>query len=90
MPLSFIDAAVLFVLMLGVTLIPISFGGWGVREFAVVALLASHGVAEDRALLFSVTFGLALVAGSFPGAFVWACYSPTRQKFDGAEAAHGG
>lgn len=73
------DAAVLFVLMLGVALIPVSIGGWGVREVAVVALLASHGVAPEIALSLSVTFGIVVVLGSLPGAIIWLGYSPARQ-----------
>jgi glycosyltransferase 2 family protein len=75
-PLPIWDAAVLFVLMLGIALIPVSIGGWGVREAAVVTLLASHGVAPEMALSLSVTFGLVLVVSSLPGAIVWAVYSP--------------
>jgi hypothetical protein len=65
------DAAVLFAVMIGVVLVPISIGGWGLRELAVVSLLATHGVAPERALLFSVCYGLALAVGSLPGALAW-------------------
>jgi uncharacterized membrane protein YbhN (UPF0104 family) len=68
------DAAVLFTVMIGVLLVPISIGGWGLRELAVVSLLATHGIAPERALLFSVCFGLALAVGSLPGALVWLLY----------------
>jgi hypothetical protein len=68
------DAAVLFTVMIGVVLVPISIGGWGLRELAVVSLLATHGVAPERALLFSVCFGLALAIGSLPGALAWLLY----------------
>ena len=37
--------------------------------------LCDHGVAPERALLFSVCFGLVLLVGSLPGAFVWLFYS---------------
>jgi uncharacterized membrane protein YbhN (UPF0104 family) len=69
LPLS--DAAVLFTVMIGVVIVPISISGWGLREVAVVSLLATHGVAPERALLFSVCFGLALAVGSLPGALAW-------------------
>jgi glycosyltransferase 2 family protein len=65
------DAMVLFVVMTGVVALPISIGGWGLRELAVVSLLGAHGVAAERALLFSVCFGLALAIGSLPGALAW-------------------
>ena len=69
------DAAVLFTIMIGVTLVPISVGGWGLRELAVISLLGHHGVAPEKALLFSVCFGVAFAAASLPGALVWLLYS---------------
>ena len=74
------DAAVLFTVMVGVTIVPISIGGWGLRELAVVSLLSDHGVAPANALLFSVEFGLTLAIASLPGAFTWLLYpiSPIR------------
>jgi len=65
------DAVVLFIIMTGVVVVPISIGGWGLRELAVVSVLASYGVAPERALLFSVCFGLVLAVGSLPGALAW-------------------
>ena len=72
--LPFADAAVLFTVAIGVVIVPISIGGWGLRELAVISLLAGYGVAPERALLFSVCFGLALAIGSLPGALVWLLY----------------
>lgn len=69
------DAAVLFTVMVGVAIVPISIGGWGLRELAVISLLGNYGVAPERALLFSVCFGLTLAIGSLPGAVVWLLYS---------------
>src|SRR6266568_2020447 len=68
------DAAILFTVMMGVALVPISIGGWGLRE------LADHGIAPERALLFSVQFGLTLAIASLPGALAWILYpvSPLR------------
>ena len=42
------DAAVLFTVMVGVTLLPISISGWGLRELAVVSLLGGHGIAPGK------------------------------------------
>jgi glycosyltransferase 2 family protein len=61
--------------MIGVAIIPISIGGWGLREVAVTSLLGYHGIAPERALLFSVCFGLTLAVGSLPGAVAWLFYS---------------
>ena len=70
------DAAVLFTVMIGVVLVPISIGGWGLRELAVISLLGNHGMAPEQALLFSVCFGLAWRSarclGHWPG-----CYMPS-------------
>jgi len=68
------DVVVLWTVMVGVVLMPISIGGWGLRELAVISLLATYGVAPERALLFSVCFGLALALGSLPGALAWLLY----------------
>ena len=73
--LPLLDSAALFVVMIGIALIPVSIGGWGPRELAVVALLGDHGVAPERALLFSVCFGLVFVVAALPGALVWLLYS---------------
>ena len=69
------DAAVLFVVMIGVAMVPISINGWGLRELAVVALLGRHGVNPEQALVFSVCFGLVLAVASLPGALAWMLYS---------------
>ena len=76
------DAAVLFTVMIGVIIVPISISGWGLRELAVVSLLATHGVTPERALLFSVCFGLVFAVGSLPGALVWLLYpfAPARSS----------
>jgi hypothetical protein len=72
--LSAFDCAVLFTVMVGVVLVPISVGGWEIREFAVVSLLGAHGLAPEPALLFSVCFGLVCALGALPGAVVWLVY----------------
>jgi glycosyltransferase 2 family protein len=69
------DAAVLMTIMIGVALVPISIGGWGLRELAIISLLGHHGMAPEKALLFSVSFGLAVAIGSLPGALAWLLYS---------------
>lgn len=49
------------------TLIPISIGGWGVREGAMVFLLAQAGVVADSAIALSVLFGACLILTGLPG-----------------------
>jgi hypothetical protein len=83
--LSVADCAILFTVMVGVVLVPISIGGWGLREFAVVSLLAAHGVAPERAFLFSLCFGLVFLVGALPGAIVYPLY-PLPAKAAAADA----
>jgi hypothetical protein len=78
LPLTPASAAILFTVMLGVALIPVSISGWGVRELAVTALLGQHGIPLEQSLLFSLSFGLAILIAALPGALVWATYSPGR------------
>jgi glycosyltransferase 2 family protein len=69
--LSPVDAAVLFAVMVGVTLIPFTIGGWGLRELAVVSLFGDYGLTPERALVFSMYFGIISVVASLPGALAW-------------------
>ena len=78
LPLSPLDAGVLFTAMIAAALLPVSIGGWGIREVAVTSLLQRHGVNFDQALFFSVCFGLIVLIAALPGAVVWAVYSPAR------------
>jgi hypothetical protein len=75
--LPVLDCAVLFTVMLGVALVPISVSGWGVRELAVVSLLGAHGLAE-QALIISVCFGLVTLVSVLPGLIVWLIYPVPR------------
>jgi uncharacterized membrane protein YbhN (UPF0104 family) len=71
LPLSPADAAVLFAVMIGVTLVPFTVGGWGLRELAMVSLFGNHGLTPERALVFSMYFGLTSILASMPGALAW-------------------
>lgn len=63
-------------------MVPISIGGWGVREGVLVTLLAIYDVARDGALAMSLLFGVALALASLPGAVLW-----LTTRFQSAEAA---
>jgi len=69
--LSLADAAVLFAVMIGVALVPFTVGGWGLRELAMVTLFGNHGLTPERALIFSMYFGLTSILASLPGALAW-------------------
>lgn len=79
-PLSPLDAFVLVPLVILSSAVPISIGGWGVREGAMVAALGLAGIASDKALAISVLLGLGgLIVGLF-GGLVWLA-APERANF---------
>lgn len=53
------------------SMLPISFAGWGVREGALVAVLGSLGVQTHVIVAASIAFGIAHIIASFPGLAVW-------------------
>jgi len=58
-------------IVLLVTSLPISIGGWGPRELAMVYLLGVFGVPSTEALTLSVEFGVCGTLAALPGAVVW-------------------
>ena len=68
---SLLDCIVLIPPILLVLSIPISIGGWGVREGAIVWGFALVGVPNDAALALSLLFGVAGLVVSLPGGIVW-------------------
>lgn len=53
------------------TTLPISVGGWGIREGAMVTLSGMVGVSSSAALSLSILLGLITVLISLPGGIVW-------------------
>jgi uncharacterized membrane protein YbhN (UPF0104 family) len=74
--LTRMEVALAFIVMVGISIFPVSVGGWGVREIAVVAFLSAQGVASEDALLFSVCYGIVLIAATLPGAVAWLVVRP--------------
>jgi uncharacterized membrane protein YbhN (UPF0104 family) len=69
-----ITAAECLILMQPVTLfatLPISIGGWGVREAAMVTFFGLVGVAPSAAVLLSIQLGLLAVGLSLPGGLLF-------------------
>lgn len=56
------------------SLVPVSFAGWGLREGAMVVAFRLVGVPADAALSASILFGLCLLVSSLPGAVLWLAY----------------
>jgi uncharacterized membrane protein YbhN (UPF0104 family) len=68
---SFLDCLVLIPPIVLVTTLPISIGGWGVREGAAVLAFGYVGVPAADALALSVAFGLTQIAVGLPGGALW-------------------
>ena len=54
-----------------VSMAPISFAGWGIREGAMIVGLGLAGIAAADALAVSVAFGLLQVVLAVPGGLLW-------------------
>lgn len=55
-----------------VAAIPVSLGGWGVREAALVVGASAFGIPQSEALAVSVAFGLMLLVTGMLGTLLWA------------------
>jgi glycosyltransferase 2 family protein len=54
-----------------ISMLPISVGGWGVREGLMVVALHGFGIPTEEALLPSILFGLCAVIATLPGGIFW-------------------
>jgi len=50
-----------------ISMLPISFSGWGVRESVMITGFGLLGIPTEKSLAVSITLGLALLVGSLPG-----------------------
>ena len=65
--LSVLQALALFPLVLFAALVPVSVGGWGVREGAAVLVFVPIGWTAADAVALSLLFGLTQVVAASPG-----------------------
>lgn len=65
---GFMTAALCLLL---VTMIPLSYAGWGVREVGAVWLFSAIGLSGESALAVSLLFGAALAIAALPGLPFW-------------------
>jgi uncharacterized membrane protein YbhN (UPF0104 family) len=71
-PLSFSDLLHIVPPVLALSALPLSIGGFGLREVASAALYAGSGLDAGTGVLVASTYGLLNLLGSAPGAlFVW-------------------
>jgi hypothetical protein len=68
---SFVDFLMLMPPVVLLSGLPISVGGWGVRENAMIAGLATVGVGANAALVLSVQMGGLVALLSLPGGALW-------------------
>lgn len=66
-----VDAAIIFAGILLSGMLPVSIGGWGLREAAAILLFAPLGVSPSQAASVSILYGLSLVVVGLAGGLVW-------------------
>jgi uncharacterized protein (TIRG00374 family) len=80
-----IPFAVLFALTpaaLLMAMLPISLGGWGVRELTFVYFLGAAGISAEAALSLSIAFGLLRVIVGAIGGFAWVVMNDDHFRVD--------
>lgn len=65
------DFSFLFIFVLLISTIPVSLGGWGIRENIMVIVMSSIGLHEEYALSLSIIFGLIMLLVGIPGGILW-------------------
>lgn len=68
---SLVDFLILMPPVVLLAALPISIGGWGVRENAMIMAVAPIGVAAGAALLISIQAALLANVASLPGGILW-------------------
>jgi uncharacterized protein (TIRG00374 family) len=71
MPVTFFEILYLTPFPLLASLLPVSVGGWGVREGAMVAAFSLIGVPAAKTLPASILFGVLSLLTALPGSLVW-------------------
>ena len=69
--ISFLTSFTLFPIVIFSMLMPISIAGWGVREVAMVVLLALVGISSESALALSLLYGIILTIVGLAGGILW-------------------
>jgi glycosyltransferase 2 family protein len=53
------------------SMIPITAGGWGLREGILILALQNLGISPDQAIVPSLVFGFGVMLAALPGGFIW-------------------
>jgi uncharacterized membrane protein YbhN (UPF0104 family) len=70
-PIRFVTCLVIVPPIIVSMHLPLSYGGWGIREVGAVALLPYGGVPPDAAFLMSVLYGLVILSSGLAGLVLW-------------------
>ena len=70
-PIGWLEIFVAAPASLLITMVPLSIGGWGLREGTMVAALALFQVPGEAALALSISFGLMAILINIPGGIIW-------------------
>ena len=62
------------------TLLPISVGGWGVREGLIVGIFAMTGMPLEQALAASILWGLSVIVAASLGGLLWVLSRPIAER----------
>ena len=91
-PMSYLAALVAVGVIALAALIPISVGGWGMREGTVVLVLGLFDIGPADALGISIIYGIALTIVGLLGGFawLWADRSAIGHPRDGLDEARSG
>jgi len=76
MNISLLQCVVLMQPVALVANLPITVGGWGVRESAMITLFGLIGVPASASLMLSVQLGLLLLVVALPGGLLWLLMKP--------------
>jgi glycosyltransferase 2 family protein len=86
-----IDALIGVPLALQIAAVPVTPGGWGLREGAMAVVLARFGVDSSAAIAISVMFGLFAILANLPAATIWFAWMQLGGgRADGGEEASEG
>jgi uncharacterized protein (TIRG00374 family) len=75
--ISLLECVVLMQPVALVANLPISVGGWGVRETAMIMLFGLVGVPASASLALSIQLGLLLLMVALPGGLIWLAMKPS-------------
>lgn len=89
LPISPLQCLVIVPIAMLMTALPISIGGWGVREGSFIAGFGLIGVTASDALSLSVLFGLLTTAVRLPGGLIWLAVGDARAAHGSADLSAG-